>query len=125
MARILVIEDDRSLRELLRVHLTALGHAVRIAPDAAEGIRHLLSHLPDLVLSDVNMPYMNGLELLRAIRGDDISRHIPVVLLTARTDDETWAEAMRLGVTRYVTKPVQLQELVQAVERALKPAPKQ
>jgi two-component system, OmpR family, phosphate regulon response regulator PhoB len=122
MARILVIEDDRSLRDLLRVHLGARGHNVRLAADAAEGIRSILDSVPDIILCDVMMPYMDGLELLKALRGDDISRDIPVVLLTARTDDETWIEAMKLGVQRYVTKPVQLTELMQAVEWALKAA---
>jgi two-component system phosphate regulon response regulator PhoB len=119
MARILVIEDDRSLREVLRLHLSALGHVVELAADAAEGISSILAHAPDLILSDISMPYMDGIEMLKAIRGDELSRDIPVVLLTARTDDDTWAEAMRLGVSRYVTKPVQLNELVQAIERAL------
>jgi DNA-binding response OmpR family regulator len=119
MASILIIEDDRSLRDLLRVHLSARGHLVRMAADAVEGIRILLDHIPELILSDVNMPYMDGLELLKAIRGDDMSRHIPVVLLTGRTDDDTWMEAMKLGVSCYVTKPVQLVELMQAVDGAL------
>jgi DNA-binding response OmpR family regulator len=120
MARILVIEDERSLRDLLRVHLSARGHRVELAADAAEGIRVILNGAPDLILCDIMMPYMDGLELVKAIRGDELSRNIPVVLLTARTDDETWIEAMKLGVQRYVTKPVQLTELMQAVEFALK-----
>jgi DNA-binding response OmpR family regulator len=120
MARILVIEDDRSLRDLLRVHLGARGHNVQLAADAAEGIRSILDRAPELILCDIMMPYMDGLELVKAIRGDELSRDIPVVLLTARTDDETWIEAMKLGVQRYVTKPVQLTELMQAVEWALR-----
>jgi two-component system phosphate regulon response regulator PhoB len=122
MARILVIEDDRALRDLLRAHLGARGHNVQLAADAAEGIRKILDAVPDVILCDVMMPYMDGLELLKAIRGDEISRAIPVILLTARTDDETWIEAMKLGVQRYVTKPVQLAELMQAVDWALKTA---
>ena len=120
MARILVIDDDATMRHLLRLHLMALQHSVEVAADAAEAIRTILEKTPDLIISDLNMPYMDGLELLKALRGDEITKRVPVIVLTGSTSDENWMEAMRLGVTRYVIKPVQLDELVKEVNMALK-----
>lgn len=120
MPRILVIDDDATMRQLLRMHLSALQYSVDLAADATEAIRLILGNTPDLIISDLNMPYMNGLELLRALRGDEITKHVPVIMLTGSTSDENWMEAMKLGVTRYVIKPVQLEELIREIDLALK-----
>lgn len=119
MARILVIEDDLSLRDLLRVHLSSIGYEVQVALDVAEAIRAILAQAPDLILSDINMPYLDGLELLQALKGDKLTQSIPVILLTARTDDDSFIRAMQLGVSRYITKPVHLDELIAAIDSAL------
>lgn len=120
MPRILIIDDDATMLQLLRMHLTALQHSVEVAADAAEAIRSVFEQTPDLIISDLNMPYMNGLELLKAFRGDEITKGVPVILLTGSTNDDDWMEAMKLGVTRYVIKPVQLDELVREIDLALK-----
>lgn len=120
MARILIVDDDPSLRELLRMHLSARGHSVLAAADAAEAIRALLQDDFQLVVSDVDMPYLSGMELLQAIRGDEKTAHIPVVLLTGRGDDEVWNKATMLGVAGYLTKPVAADELQSMIERVLK-----
>jgi len=123
MPRILVIDDDATMRQLLRMHLTALQYSVDLAEDATEAIRSILANTPDLIISDLNMPYMNGLELLHALRGDEITKNVPVIMLTGSTSDENWMEAMKLGVTRYVIKPVQLEDLIKEIELALKRPP--
>jgi DNA-binding response OmpR family regulator len=120
MARILIIDDDATMRHLLRMHLVALQHSVEVAADASDAIRAILEKAPDLIISDLNMPYMNGLELLKAFRGDAITKNIPVIMLTGSSSDDNWMEAMKLGVTRYVIKPVQLDELVKEIGLALK-----
>ena len=120
MPRILVIDDDATMRQLLRMHLTALQYTVDLAEDAPEAIRSILAKTPDLIISDLNMPYMNGLELLHALRGDEITKNVPVIMLTGSTSDENWMEAMKLGVTRYVIKPVQLEDLIKEIDLALK-----
>jgi DNA-binding response OmpR family regulator len=125
MARILVIDDDRSLRELLRMHLSAAGHSVQVTSDAAEAIRAMLAEDFELILSDISMPYMDGLELLKAIRGDAKTAHVPVVFLTGQTDDANWMEAMQSGATGYVTKPVKTKELLLEIEKALAVSAKQ
>ena len=106
MARILIVDDDSLIRELLRIALSASGHAVAEAADAAIGIRTLLQRDFDVILTDVDMPYMDGLEFARAVRGDPKTRHIPIVVLTGRTDDATWQRARFIGVHQFLEKPV-------------------
>lgn len=122
MARILIIDDDASIRELLRVHLNVAGYEVEVAEDAVVGGHAVLANPPDVVLSDVNMPFMNGFELLEAVRADATTRAIPFVFLTSRGDDETFVKAKLLGVSGFVTKPVRRDELLQVIEQSLKKA---
>ena len=122
MAKVLVIDDDVGLLDLLRVHLKNAGHAVRTASDAADGIRAILADPPELILSDVGMPYLDGMELLRALRSDALTRKIPVIFLTGRADDDTLVRAHQLGVDDYLTKPIQSEELLSSIDRALRKA---
>ena len=120
MAKLLIIEDDVTMLDLLRVHLKAAGHAVRAASDAADGIRYILADAPDLILSDIGMPYLDGMELLRALRSDPKTIRIPVIFLTGRADDETLVNARQLGVDDFLTKPIQVEDLLSAIDKALK-----
>ena len=120
MAKLLLIEDDVSMLELLRVHLKAAGHSVRVASDAADGIRYILAETPDLILSDIAMPYLDGMELLRALRSDQKTMRIPVIFLTGRDDDDTLVKAHQLGVDDFLTKPIQVEDLLSAIDKALK-----
>ena len=120
MAKLLLIEDDASMLELLRVHLKAAGHAVRAVSDAADGIRAILDEAPELILSDIAMPYLDGMELLRALRSDPMTRRIPVIFLTGRDDDDTVVKAQRLGVDDFLTKPIQVEDLLSSIDKVLK-----
>ena len=120
MASILVIEDDSSLRDTLRIHLSAAGYSVHVAADATEAIRAILTGVPDLILSDVSLPYMDGFELLEVLRRDESTRSIPVILLTGLVDDDNYVKGIRLGATAYLTKPVLRDELLKAISGALR-----
>jgi DNA-binding response OmpR family regulator len=120
VAKLLIIEDDVTMLDLLRVHLKAVGHSVRVASDAADGIRYILADKPDLILSDVGMPYLDGMELLHALRGDPETRRIPVIFLTGRDDDDTLVKARQLGVDDFLTKPIQVEDLLSAIDKVLK-----
>lgn len=115
MAKILVIDDDLSMLDLLRVHLNAAGHAVQVAEDAAIAVRTLFASLPEIIICDINMPYLDGFELLAALSADPLTQAIPVIFLSGRVDDESFVRARDLGVAAYLTKPVQRDELLQAV----------
>ena len=124
MASILVIEDDPSLRDTLRIHLSSAGYSVRVAADATEAIRSILTTVPDLVLSDVSLPYMDGFELLEVLRRDETTRSVPVILLTGLVDDDSYVKGIKLGATAYLTKPVLRDELLKTISGALRSAMK-
>jgi len=121
MPAVLVIDDDIMIRHLLMLHLRNAGYEARSAADPAEGIKAVIDSPPDLILLDVDMPYMSGLEVLQALKADDHSRHIPVVMLTGRTDDETWMAATKAGANAYLTKPVDRDELLETLQKWMKP----
>ena len=119
---VLIIEDDAGFRELLGMHLAAAGYQVLLAEDAVVGGRMLLASRPDLVLLDVRMPYLGGLELLAAVRQDPNVAATPIICLTSMRDEAIYAQAMELGVAAFLTKPVQGEELLATVARVLKAA---
>ncbi len=119
MAKIVVIEDDLTFLDLLRVHLASAGHEVQIAEDAVLGLRAIIDNAPDLILLDLSVPYLDGFEMIAALRSDPATRDIPVIVLTGRGDDETYTEARRLGAAQLLTKPVERDLLIKAINGQL------
>jgi DNA-binding response OmpR family regulator len=119
LARILAIEDDPSFRDLLELHLRTAGHTVRTAADPAEGLRGLLDELPELLLLDLDLPYLSGFEVLEALRSEETTRKIPIIVLTGRADEDTYGRCRNLGIDGFASKPLKLEELLQAVDKAL------
>ncbi len=117
MARILLIDDDASLREVLAFALADQGHEVETAGDGASGIERLAEVRPDLVITDLKMPGLDGMEVLRRVRASD--PEIPVIVLTAFGRIEEAVAAMQAGAHHYLTKPYNREELKVAVEQAL------
>ncbi len=117
-ARVLVVEDELALARLYVRALVAAGHRVDHAPNAANGLRLLQTGPYDLVLSDVCMPGMSGLDLLTQIRLK--WPDIPVILVTAQLDAELYGRAREMGSVRYLLKPVPLEKLAHAVEHGIK-----
>lgn len=101
------------MRELLRLHLANHGYEVLAAEDAIVAGHLVLQHKPDLVIVDVQMPYMNGYEFVGAMKSDPATRDIPVVFLT--TDDNVASQANRLGAAAYLHKPVMADRLLEVV----------
>jgi len=95
--RILIIDDDIGFRDLLRIHLSAAGYQVQVAEDGVTGGRALLEQAPDLIVSDINMPFLDGFELLSLMRSDASTASIPVILLSGRSGGDTMAKAVELG----------------------------
>ena len=119
LGRILVIEDDLALLGLLRVHLAGAGYRVDTAAEAVSALRSIVAEPPDLILLDLNVPYLDSFELLAALRAEPATDKIPVIVLTGRTDDDSYARAKQLGVQKYFTKPVAREELLNAIEAQL------
>lgn len=118
-ALIFVFDDNEAIRTLLRIHLQHAGYAVRVFEDALEGGRALLDFPPDLLICDINMPYMDGLEFLGAMKIDSGVARVPVIVLTSRTDSDTEMAASNAGAACFLTKPLRRDDLLQAVEQAL------
>ena len=116
-AKVLVIDDDAIFRELLRIHLSNNGYQVLVAEHAILGGHLVLSETPDLIIVDVEMPYINGYEFVEALKGDLETRDIPVIFLTV--DENVAVHAKRLGAAAYLNKPVMLDALLDAVQRIL------
>jgi two-component system response regulator MtrA len=116
-ARILLVEDDPSIREVTALGLRAAGFAVETAPDGALGLERWRASAPDLVLLDVMLPRLDGLEVLRAIRRESTT---PVVMLTARADTIDVVVGLESGADDYVRKPFDMPELVARVRAALR-----
>ena len=112
-ARILVVDDDDSIRELLRLHLSAAGYEVQVAEDAIAAGYLVLKGPPDLIITDVSMPHMDGFEFVAALRADGALPRIPVIFLTSMEDGD--ARGRELGAVGYVTKPVRADRLLSLV----------
>jgi len=115
--RMLVVEDDPSTRELLREFLLEEGWTVKLAQDGKEAILKVRKESFDLVLTDLKMPRMNGIQLLKELQ--KIIPDTKVVIITATADSEIAAKAMKLGAYDYITKPFYLDSVLQKVKKAL------
>lgn len=116
---VLVIEDDTHTRELLTFNLTEAGYQVMEAHDGREGLARLIAEPPDLVLSDVMMPHMNGFELRKMIVGDPALRDIPFIFLTAKSNPSDQVAGLQTGVDEYITKPFDVDVLLARIEAVL------
>ena len=113
---ILVVDDDQSLRELLRLHLSSAGYEVTTASDGIEAGYAVLKSPPDLIISDVGMPHMDGYEFIAALKSDKTLPAIPVIFLTSMDDSDRGRE---LGAVGFITKPVRADKLLAAVAEHL------
>jgi len=112
-ARILVVDDDDGIRELLRLHLTSAGYEVEVAADAIAAGYIVLKAPPDLIITDINMPHMDGFEFVAALKADSTLPRIPVIFLTSVEDGDS--RGRELGAVGYVTKPVRADRLLSLV----------
>ncbi|MBW3606299.1 MAG: response regulator [Actinobacteria bacterium] len=119
MARVLVVEDDHVIRELLVVNLKMEGHEAITAADGSEALAAVDAHAPDVVLLDMMLPGVDGWEVTSRLKGDDATRRIPIVALSARAMQADVERGMALGVDHYVTKPFDPIELMQLVTTLL------
>ncbi len=117
MANILIVDDEQGMRQLLTLVFTRVGHGVRAAENGRRAVALLHEQPADLIVSDVRMPDMGGIELLRAARG--LLPDVAVVLMTAFATVETAREAFKLGADDFIQKPFDVDELKLIVERAL------
>lgn len=119
---ILVIEDEPSVQTLLRKQLVASGFQVTVANDGLDGLVKLETLRPSLILCDMMMPNLDGVEFVRAIKQHSETQNIPVVFLTAKTDPRSMIDGINVGARFYVTKPFQMDDLLGKIKKALAPS---
>jgi two-component system alkaline phosphatase synthesis response regulator PhoP len=117
---ILIVEDDESIATGLALNLRLSGYTATVVQNGRAALEHLTQHAPDLVLLDINLPEMNGLEIMRELR--QAGNGTPIIMLSAREDEYDKVAALRLGADDYVTKPFGLAELMARVDAVLRRA---
>ncbi len=116
---ILVIEDDQAVAQLIRLYLVRDGHAVLTANDGIEGLRLAREKRPDLILLDLNLPGMGGMDVCKAVRSES---QTPIVMVTARVDEGDRLAGLDLGADDYISKPFSPRELAARVRAILRRA---
>ncbi len=117
MSNILVIEDDRSILETVSYNLKREGHTVRTAEDGVTGLRLAREAQPDLIVLDLMLPRMSGLDVCRQVRSE---MPVPIVMLTARDEESEKVVGLEIGADDYVTKPFSMRELMARVQALLR-----
>jgi DNA-binding response OmpR family regulator len=115
--KVLVVEDESALRETLEYNLAKEGYAVCTAADGVSALEVARRELPDLILLDVMLPKMDGIEVCRILRGE---MNVPIIMLTARTDEVDKVVGLEVGADDYVTKPFSMRELLARVKASFR-----
>jgi DNA-binding response OmpR family regulator len=118
--RILVVDDNPTNRDILEARLTANGYEVLHAGDGEEALAAVKEHLPDLMLLDVMMPKLDGIEVCRRLKGDPELPFMPIVLVTAKSDSQDIVDGLDAGADEYLTKPIDQKTLVARVKALLR-----
>ncbi len=119
---ILIVDDEVDLLELIEYNLKKAGYNVLKAENGPEGLRLARKHHPDLVLLDIMMPRMTGFEVVAQLREDAELKHVPVLFLTARSDEETEVKGLDVGADDFLPKPISTAKLVARIKTALRRA---
>lgn len=122
MASVLLVDDERDLLSLLDFNLRAAGFETAVATTGEQALAQLRRRVPDLVLLDLMLPDVPGTEVCRRIKGDPRTRHVPVVMLTAKGEEMDRVVGFELGADDYVTKPFSIRELVLRLQAVLRRA---
>jgi len=118
--KILIVDDDRTTRKLLGLYLRSKGFEVTTAENGLDGLEKLGRESVNLIISDLNMPYMDGIEFVKAVRADIALSHLPILMVTTEGDVEERERAVAAGVNGYLTKPVTAEVVMQNIRLILK-----
>ena len=118
-AHVLAVDDSLTMRELLRAALHDAGYAVTLASDGREALDRLAEAAPDLIVTDLNMPRLDGFGLIEAVRSGQQAARIPILVLTTETGQDLKDRARRIGATGWIDKPFDDAALVATIRRVL------
>lgn len=114
---ILTIDDSASIRQMVSMTLSAAGHHVVEAINGADGYTKAIAQVVDAVITDLNMPVMNGIEFIRKYRQHPASKGVPIILLTTESDDELKRQAKEAGATGWIVKPFKQDQLIAVIKK--------
>lgn len=118
--RILVIEDEANIQELIKYNLEKNGYRVTVANNGIDGLEEALAHTPDLILLDLMLPGLDGLEVCKRLRMEKHTRKIPIFMLTAKSEEFDKVLGLELGADDYITKPFSIKELIARIRAAMR-----
>lgn len=118
--RILVVEDDASLAEILRYNLEDAGYETHVASDGGDGLRQAQALIPDLLILDLMLPTLSGLDICRQLRADSATRDIVILMLTAKAEETDEVVGFSAGADDYVTKPFSVRPLLERTKALLR-----
>jgi two-component system phosphate regulon response regulator PhoB len=122
--KILVVEDEADISEVLEYNLTKEGYVISVVPSGEEALESVVTSPPDLILLDLMLPGMDGLEVCRRLKANDDTRHISIVMLTAKGEEPDIVSGLELGADDYITKPFRISILVARLRAVLRRRPK-
>ena len=120
IAKLLIVDDEPGIRDMLRMALEMHDFDCLEAGDAQAAHAAIIDHNPDLVLLDWMLPGTSGIELLRRLKRDSLTQDLPVIMLTAKTDEDTMVHSLGVGVDDYITKPFSQRELIARINALLR-----
>ncbi|MEZ5339002.1 MAG: response regulator transcription factor [bacterium] len=118
--RILVIEDEADIKRVIELNLAAEGYSVSVAADGLSGMEKIRGEVPDLVMLDLMLPGRDGLDICREMKSDPVLRHIPVLIVSARGEEQDVIIGLGLGADDYICKPFRVGELMARVRAAFR-----
>jgi len=113
--KILVVDDEKSTHSYLQRKLRKLGYSVYIAEDGEEALSKAFSLLPDIVLLDIKIPKLNGIEVCKRLKSDDGTKNIPILMLSAKAQSEEIEEGLKAGADKYLCKPISFPDILKEV----------
>ncbi len=122
-ARVLVVDDEADLVRILQFGLQAIGYQVETASDGQEALKKAREIKPDIILLDLMLPKLDGYKVCRLLKFDERYKNIPIIILSARTQEGDQLLAMEMGANRFVTKPYDFAEVLSHIETLLKSVP--
>lgn len=118
--KILVVDDDKTTRKMVSLILKSKGYEVVTAENGMDGLQKLGLEQINLILTDMNMPYMDGIEFTKQVRANPETSHIPIVMLTTEADEEEKKRAFNAGVDDYLVKPATAEQIVESMRKIIK-----
>ena len=118
--RILVIEDETNIQELIKYNLEKNGYKVVVSDNGIDGLEEAIANVPDLILLDLMLPGMDGLEVCKRLRMDKRTKKVPIFMLTAKSEELDKILGLELGADDYITKPFSIKELIARIRAAMR-----